>query len=34
MSDEAEFNAWSRSKPVTMAKRDWEPVTGVTLENW
>jgi hypothetical protein len=37
-SDEAEeFNTWRRSKPgkpATMAKTDWEPVTGVTLEHW
>jgi hypothetical protein len=34
-SDEAEeFNSWRRSKPVTMAKTDWGPVIGVTLENW
>jgi hypothetical protein len=27
-----EFNTWRRGKPATVAKSDWEPVTGVTLE--
>jgi hypothetical protein len=31
-SDEAEsFNTWKHSNPVTIAKSNWEPVTGVTL---
>jgi hypothetical protein len=32
-SDETEeFNTWGRSKPATVAKSDWDPVTDVTLE--
>jgi hypothetical protein len=33
-TDEAEeSNTWRRGKPANMARSDWEPVTGVTLEN-
>jgi hypothetical protein len=28
------FRRWGRSKPATVAKSYWEPVTGVTPENW
>jgi hypothetical protein len=28
------LTTWRRRKPATVAKSDWEPVTGVTLGNW